>query len=111
MRQPDNVQSVCTEGRINLAISAIDRSQIQSIRYAAATYKVPRTTLRDQRAGKVLRRDCEPNSKKLTKAEESVIIQHILELDSRGFPPRLHAVRDMANKLLAELAANQVGIK
>jgi hypothetical protein len=55
------------------------------------------------------RRDCEPNSKKLAKLEESVIVQHILDLDSRGFPPSLFAVREMANKLLAERAAGQVG--
>ena len=38
---------------------------------------------------------------KLLKTEEEVIIQHILDLDSRGFPPRLAAVKDMADSLLA----------
>jgi hypothetical protein len=31
-----------------------------------------------------------------------VIVQHVIDLDSRGFPPRLAAVADMANSLRAE---------
>ena len=50
-----------------------------------------------------------PNSKKLTKLKEEVIIRHILDLDSRGFAPTLGAVKDIADKLLAAHAARQVG--
>ena len=32
---------------------------------------------------------------------EQAIVQYILDLDSRGFPPRLLAVEEMANRLLA----------
>jgi hypothetical protein len=39
---------------------------------------------------------------KLLKTEEEVIFQHILNLDAQGFPPRLAAVKDMADSLLAE---------
>jgi hypothetical protein len=39
---------------------------------------------------------------KLLPTEETVIVQHILDLDVRGFPPRLAAVKDMADSLLAE---------
>ena len=46
---------------------------------------------------------------KLTDLEESVIVQHILDLDSRSFPPRLSNVEDMANQLLAERDASKVG--
>jgi hypothetical protein len=49
--------------------------------------------------------------KKLTKLEEKVIIQHSLELDSRGFSPQLGVIRDMANRLLAVRAGRQVGIR
>ena len=38
-----------------------------------------------------------------------MIVRHILDLDSRGFAPTLGAVRDMADKLLAERGASQVG--
>jgi hypothetical protein len=43
--------------------------------------------------------------KKLTNPEEEAIIEHVLDLDSRGFPPSLNDVRYMANKLLAERGA------
>ena len=109
MPQQHNAQSIQNKGRISLAISAIDRNQIQSVRRAVTTYDVPRTTLRRRRARTTARRDCKANSKKLTKLKESVIIQHILNLDSRGFAPSLSAIRDMANKLLTERTAGQVG--
>ena len=38
----------------------------------------------------------------LTKLEEKVVVEHILNLDSRGFPPRLTDVADIANSLRAE---------
>ena len=66
-------------------------------------------TIRRRRAGIPARRDCQPNSKKLTKLEEEVIVDHILDLDRRGFAPTYAAVRDMADKLLAARGAGQVG--
>jgi len=76
---------------------------------AAETFGVPESTLRSRRAGVPPRRDCEANSRKLTKLEEEVIVRHILDLDSRGFAPTLGAVRDMADKLLAARDAGHVG--
>jgi hypothetical protein len=105
------MESACKEGKILLAINAIDRAQIQSERLAAKAYDVPRSTLQRRRAGTLSRRDCEPNSRKLTKLEESVIIEHIIDLDLRGFSPKLGAVADMANHLLTERGAGKVGIK
>jgi hypothetical protein len=40
-----------------------------------------------------------------------VIVQYILDLDSKGFPPRLYGVEDMANRLLAERNAGRVGTR
>jgi len=51
-----------------------------------------------------------PNSRSLTNTEEQVIVDHILELDARGFPPRLAAVADMANSLRAERGLGHVGL-
>ena len=47
---------------------------------------------------------------RLTVTEEEVIIRHILELDSRGFSPRLAAVKDMADPLLAARHCDPVGV-
>lgn len=48
---------------------------------------------------------------KLLKTEEQVIVQHIIDLDLRGFPPQLAAVKDMADSLLAERQRKPVGQK
>lgn len=109
MPQPTRPQSSSYEAHLFLASQAIDQGQIQTKRGAAATYNVARTTLKRRRDGILSRHDCTPNSRKLTNLEESVVIQRILDLDSRGFPPRLRAVEDMANKLLADRAGGKVG--
>ncbi|EKG08898.1 hypothetical protein MPH_14164, partial [Macrophomina phaseolina MS6] len=107
--QQPSIESIYHEGRITLAIEAINRDQIQSERRAASTFKCAHKTLNRRRAGTTARRDCEPNCKKLTKFEELAIVEHILDLDSRGFPPTKEAVRDMANKLLDERGGKPVG--
>jgi len=45
----------------------------------------------------------------LTSSEEETLVRHILDLDSRGFSPRIDSVRDMANLLLATRQATPVG--
>ena len=74
-------------------------------------YNVPENTLRSRLAGVTLRRDYQPKSKKLTEPEEEVIIRYILDLDLRGFPPTINAIRFMANKLLAERGAELVSTR
>jgi hypothetical protein len=46
---------------------------------------------------------------KLLKTEEEVIVQHIINLHTRAFPPWLAAVKDMADSLLAGRHCNPVG--
>jgi hypothetical protein len=106
---PNTTRLRYNEADMLLAISAIQRGQIHSVKQAAATFNVPQSTLATRLAGTPARHDCEPNSKKLTKLEEEVIVRHILNLNSRGFPLSLHGVRAMANKLLAERGAKLVG--
>jgi hypothetical protein len=70
------------EADIQLAIFSIQSKQIQGNRPAAAVYDVPETTLRRRRAGIPARRDCQPNSRKLSqREEEEAIVRHILNLD------------------------------
>lgn len=75
------------EANIQLAIWSIRTSQIQSNRSAAKVYNVAEATLRRRRAGMPTRRDCQPNSKKLTQLKEQVIFDHVLDLDQRRFGP------------------------
>jgi hypothetical protein len=56
------------------------------------------------------RRDCQPNTKKLTQLEEEVIVRYILDLDQRGFAPTYAAVRDMADRILGARGGGQVSV-
>jgi hypothetical protein len=55
------------------------------------------------------RADRKTKSMNFLLTEEGVIVQHILDLDARGFPSWLAAVKDMAGSLLAECHCNPVG--
>ena len=94
---------------INLAICAIDSDAHTTERAACRAYDAPRSTLRDRRRGVLPRADSTPNGIKLTNAEEKAIIDRILDLDLRGFPPSKDILRDMANKLLEVRNAGTVG--
>jgi hypothetical protein len=111
MAQRSVKQLHSNEADIQLAISSINKRQFAANRRAAAVYSVPEATLRHRRAGRPARRDCQPNSKKLTEREEEVIVSYILDLDARGFAPTYAAVRDMADRLLAARSAGQVGVQ
>jgi hypothetical protein len=51
-------------------------------------------------------RERRPANTKLSKLEKEVIVRNILELDSRGFAPRLAGVEDMANFILESRGGN-----
>ena len=97
------------EARLLLALEAIEKSKKLSIRAAAKLYNVPEATIRHRRTGRPARRDTPANSRKLTDLEEKAIVQYVIELDVRVFPPRLRGVEDMANQLLRERDAPPIG--
>ena len=92
-----------------MALEAIQNDEKLSLRAAAKLYKVPESTLRYQRSGKPTRRDTTPKSRRLTNSEEEAIVQYILELVTRSFPPRLYSIEDIANQLLRVRDAPPVG--
>jgi hypothetical protein len=49
------------------------------------------------------------NSRKLSDLEEQKLVEYILDLDSRGFSPRINGVEEMANLLRADRDASLVG--
>jgi HEAT repeat protein len=75
------------EAQIQLALQALKHDATLSQRRAAAIYKVTQSSLSNRRAGMPPQRDTVPNLRKLTQSEETVIVQHILNLNARGFPP------------------------
>jgi uncharacterized protein YoaH (UPF0181 family) len=98
------------EAQVQLALQALQQDPKLSVLRAIAIYKVPETTLRDRRAGRHSRADTMANSRNLTNTEKQVIVEHILELVARGFPPRLADVAIMANSLRAERSLSHVGL-
>ena len=88
------------EGRILLAIQAIKKQEILSIRDAARQFNVPRTTLQRRVTGHPFRAETRANSHKLTEIEEESLQKWILSLDICGVAPRPFIVRIMADLLL-----------
>ncbi|KAL2014897.1 hypothetical protein VTK56DRAFT_7150 [Thermocarpiscus australiensis] len=97
------------EARVVLAVEAIRNNPKLSIRAAAKIYNVANRTIRRRLAGRPARRDTTPNSKKLTQLEEETIVEYVIDLAERAFPPRLRSVEDMANQLLRVRDAPPVG--
>ena len=98
------------ESRLQTALLAIQRDATLSQRRAAVIYNVSHSTLSTRLAGKQFRRDCTPNSTNLRPTEEEVIVQHTLDLDTRGFPLRLAAIKDIADLLRKERGQPPVGV-
>ena len=69
-------------------------------RKAAKLYRVPYSTLTNRISGRSPHNECRSKSQNLTKLEEEVIVRYILNMDERGFAPRLASVEDIANYIL-----------
>jgi transposase-like protein len=91
------METASKEYKLKIVLESLKKDPELSIRAAAKIYNVDRTSLSQRHVGRLSRRDIQANSRKLTDLEESVIVQHIVDLDSKGCPPRLSSVGDMAN--------------
>ena len=97
------------EAKTLLALQALQNDPKLSVRRAASIYEVNEHRLRRRQKGIQSRRDWINPSCRLSNLEEQIIIQFILDLDSRGFPLRLCGIEEMANRLLADRNALPVG--
>jgi hypothetical protein len=82
-----------------------------SARAVAKIYTVSHEKLSARKRGIPPRRDIPVNSRKLTNLEELAVVQHILDLATKGFPPRMSIIEDIANRLLAARDAPRVGTR
>jgi transcriptional regulator with XRE-family HTH domain len=103
-----NMSVVLKESKIILAIEAIRTSKKLSRRKAAKIYGVPFSTLNDRMNGKTSLSESRPANTNLTILEEEVIVRNILDMDSRGFAPRLAGVEDIANYILKSRGGKRV---
>ncbi|EDN95803.1 hypothetical protein SS1G_11682 [Sclerotinia sclerotiorum 1980 UF-70] len=88
------------ESQINLAIQAIASSKKLSVRRAAKIYNIPHTTLTYRIAGRTPKAGSRSIHCKMTELEEKSLFQYIIDMDERGFSPRISDVEDMANYIL-----------
>ncbi|KAJ5267478.1 hypothetical protein N7478_010286 [Penicillium angulare] len=109
IRSKTKQDSIHQEGRIELAIEAIQNKTISSISAAARTYSISRSTLRDRITGRVSQTNIHANSHELTQFEEDTLKKWILSMDDRGAAPRPSIVREMADLLLALRGTDRVG--
>jgi hypothetical protein len=90
------------EANIILALQALQKNPKLSMRRAADIYHIKWTTLRNRKNGIQPRCNSIANLRKVSDLEEQTIVQYIIDLNTRGFSPRLCDVEYMASRLLAE---------
>jgi hypothetical protein len=96
-----SIQTSQKEGRTLLAAQALQSRRVKSQRKAAQLYEVPRTTIQRRLQGTRPKNETKPVNLKMRPVEEQSLVQWILALDQRGFPPQIIDVRRMADVLLA----------
>jgi hypothetical protein len=99
------------EANTLLALQTLQNKPKLSTRRAANIYQVNEHRLRRRQQGIQSRRDTMPNSRKLSNLEEDTLLEFIVDLDSRGYPPRLSGVEQMANRLLDARDAPRVSTR
>jgi hypothetical protein len=99
--------SLDKESRIQLAVSDYKKSNLTSIK--EAVHGVAYGTVRDRLNGLQTKCHTIPRTRKLSVDQESALVKYILNLNSRGFPPKPRYVREMANALLAQDGNGKVG--
>ena len=110
IRSEKKQDSIQREGRIELAIQAIQNKDLPSIAAAARVYNVPRSTVRDRINGCSSKATTRAHTYKMTHLDEDTLTQWILSMDDRGAAPRHAMVRRMANILLAATGSDTVGV-
>ena len=87
MPTTQRAQKLQKEGRLALSTQAIQTRQIKSLRQAARLYNIPETTLRMRVRGALPQASANAQKRKLSPTEEQSLVEWILDLDQRGFPP------------------------
>ena len=101
MRPSITSYSPTKEGRILLAIHAIQNDQISSYRRAAKVYNIPRSTLIRRLKGITPKRGSRDKNNLLLPIEEEELVRWILSMERRGFPPYIIDVKRLAERLIA----------
>ena len=111
MPQHNATITLLKEESIKQALEAIDQGHFKSIRRAAEHFRVPRSTLQTRINGTAARQDCIPHNRALTPIEEEVLLEKVLDLDSRGFSPNHATIPEMASSILKARTGKGVGLR
>lgn len=107
MAPPHRSETIQREGRTEVAVRGIRKSQFQSVKRAAIICNVPRTTLRRRLQGCPARLGSRSKFRLLLESEEAALIIWIHSMEKRGFPPFLIDVQRMAQTLLSQRPTNK----
>jgi hypothetical protein len=80
------------EGRIQLAIQALKKHEIPSIRRATEVFNIPYSTLRDRIQGHEFQQELRHHNLRLSITQEEALVEWILSRDRRGVAPRVSHV-------------------
>jgi hypothetical protein len=98
------------EARIIIAIEALQTlKQKLNRQKAALIYKIPENIFHNRITSRTPCSNTRPTVQNLTETEEQVIVNYILDLDSRGFSPRQTNIKDIANYLRKTYKTKPVG--
>ena len=88
IRTRSSRNSIEQEGRISLAIQAIKKQEISTIREAVCHFEVPKSTLLRRLNSTSNHAETRANNNKLTEIEEESLQRWIISLDDRGAAPQ-----------------------
>jgi hypothetical protein len=103
------MQNQSHEAQIILALNELRSTKNLSIRATAKRYGIPNATLHARMKGATSLGERRPASHNLTETEEEVVVQYVLDLDLRGFPPLIGDMAAMADHILASRGMRRVG--
>ena len=101
-----NIQKLQQEGRLALSKHAIQNNQLLSLNRAVKLHNVPKSSLRSCLKGSIPIAQSNAKKQNLQLSEEQSLVQWILKLNRRGFPPQIINVRQMADVLLTTYSQN-----
>ncbi|SRR6266566_2830565 len=100
--------STSNKYQLQLALQTFEKDPQLSIRKVTRLYNILRTTLTHHINSRSIYTDIIANSQKLTTLEKEIVVQKVLDLNSREFPPRIYDIEDIANRLLTTYDATYI---
>jgi predicted HTH domain antitoxin len=76
------------EGRLQLAISTVEKNGISSLRRAAEIFNIPKSTLHGRLNGRQYQIKKRANGYRLSPIQEESLVEWILSRDLHSVPPR-----------------------